>query len=106
MRNALLALALSLSLAAIALADGITSGAVGGNGIMKKPNPTATPTPTPTATPFVCNELTNCNDICNGNGEELQPRHCFKGNCVLDTIIDCADTLQSCKEGVPDDYCS
>lgn len=52
-----------------------------------------------------CNEATNCTDDCNKIGEELQPRHCFKGACVLDTIIDCADTFESCKEGVPDDYC-
>lgn len=54
---------------------------------------------------WICNEATNCNDICNGIGEQLQPRHCFKGTCVNDTIIDCEATLQSCKSGTPDDEC-
>lgn len=55
-----------------------------------------------------CNEATNCGDICNSDTvlEGLQQRHCFKGNCINDALIDCEVTFQVCKDGVPDDYCS
>ena len=61
--------------------------------------------PTPTATPVPCDELTNCNDICESD-KVLQPRHCFKGVCQLDTPIDCSATGQTCKETTPDASCS
>lgn len=46
-------------------------------------------------TPYVCDDLINCQDICLDH-VTLQQRHCAKGNCEIDATIDCSATSEYC----------